>query len=443
MKGKTNSACGGTGDGDVVFAENQLGKDPVEAGEKVLVRRFSSVPDATHYAYQTNSFSCLPIIKNRFVVITNANSKGELAVIEDDSSLKTITRLTYYNDYSPNNYEQTFMIDNWILYCIRDTSVSAINTDTLVNVKHYNLTYSGYDKYFYSTYSMKECSIWKFNTQNGAMERYFTIHQPLEYNYRYIPLLFYNDALLTYYSYNGYRDIYLYKINRETQEKEEAVHIENATSIFDTNKEICSIFLYPSCCCIKKVGGGYHVVKIGEDGKTLFYTPLNCLGFEDDLATIRYNTTLKTFTIIKTEDSKTYLYILKFDPEKLITLEFVEKIDLTDALEKFRQSIGAEKISVYKYTSVTDDMNRLQALLYDGKRFYYAVIINLQNTLTGWQAVVDSTYNYNKCSLTAISTGNTDADKKVELKTVLPNKVSVTLNTNDIDATIKVEGNAL
>ena len=44
MKGKTNSALGGggSGGGELIFAENALNKDSVEAGEKVLLRRFTA-----------------------------------------------------------------------------------------------------------------------------------------------------------------------------------------------------------------------------------------------------------------------------------------------------------------------------------------------------------------------------------------------------------------
>ena len=181
------------------------------------------------------------------------------------------------------------------------------------------------------------------------------------------------------------------------------------------------------------------MIKIDESAQTFYYAPLNCLGFEDDISPAHYNTTNKTFTIIKPEDSHIFLNILKFNPEKWRELEFFERIDLTDSLENFRQSIGAENLSVSRYKYVSDDLNRLNLVVYDGSSCY-ALIMNLKNNLTSWQAVPDFTYNYNKCTLTAITTGKTDEHEKIEVKTTLPDKISISLNANDTNATITVEG---
>ena len=440
MKGKTNSAHGsaGTSGGDLILAENALDKDSAEAGEKVLVRRFTAQPEAVQYYKKSTDIICLPILKNRATIVETPSSSQQLVTIEDGSSLKKITDLTYKINPSSTYKEHALLFDDWLIYGNISNPYYSVNINTQTNLSLGSITYTGNENYFFKTLDGGSGCLYKFNTQTGTLDNYFTIFDSIGYLYTYIPLLFYKDTVLLFHAYRSADTLYLYKLNHETHQKEEIVSLKDAITIFSPSTDsICR--LSPNCCCVKKVGGGYHVIKIDEGCQTFYYAPINCLGFEDDISPDIYNTTNRTFSVVKQEGAQTFLNILSFNPDHWKELEFVEKIDLTAAIENFRVSIGAEKVNVTKYKSISDDLNRLTLLLNDGST-YYAVFINIRNKLTNWQAVPDFTYNYNACSLTAITTGKLDEHKKIEVKTVLPDKIPVSLSTNNINATITVEG---
>ncbi len=440
MKGKTNSALGGggSGGGELIFAENALNKDSVEAGEKVLLRRFTATPEIKCYRTKSNNILCSPILKDRFIIYENTNEPQGLYTIEDDLTFKKITAFSHLISTSSSCYERALLFDNWLFYGNPSNLFYAVNLRTLDNPYFGYIKYSGCENFFFTTAYSAE--IFNFNTQTGSMEKYFTVFQSIPYQYTYIPLLFYKDTVaVLYYYYNSNQRIYLYKLNHETQEKEELVYFEETNSKSINTDAALRFPLTPSCYFMQKQNGNNYVLKIDESGKTFYQGVLNCLGFEKEITAAGYNPLNRTFTIIKQEGPQTFLNILRFDPENWTKLEFVEKIDLTDTLENFRQSVGAESISVTKTQYVTEDLRRINLELRD-KSSYYGVIINLKNNFTSWQAVPDFPYNYNESTVTALTTGKTDEHKKIEVKATLPEKISVTLNTNDVNATITAEG---
>ena len=439
MKGKTNSALGGggSGGGELIFAENALNKDSVEAGEKVLLRRFTASPQISGYEAKYKEPICSPILKNRFVFIEDSNSGQYLATIEDDLTFKKITKLLHtLSDYTSTRARAIF-IDGWIFYGDTSRLLNAVNIDSLEFLTFSNIQYSGCENYFFTKGTSVE--LCKFNTQTGDMEKCFTVLDKIPYQFVLTPLLLYKDILLTfYYISQGDKEIFLYKLNQDTGEKEELAYFADKAKSFSAEFKFC-FPLTPTCCCLKGAKDLYYVIKIDESCKTFYVARLNCLGFENDISSTLYNTSNRTFTIIKQEESRTFLNILKFDPENWKKLEFVEKIDLTDTLESFKQSAGVGDLSIIKYQFLTEDLNRLNLVLYD-KSSYYNLIINLKNNFLNWQIVPDFTYNYNEATLTAITTGKTDDHQKIEVKTTLPEKIPVSLNTNNVNATITVEG---
>ena len=427
MKGKTNSAHsgGGSNGGNLVFAENALEKDSVGAGEKVLLRRFAATPEIKGYEDRYREPICSPILKNRFIILDDPNSSQYLATIEDDATFKKITNLSNSMNDSSTTRGRAFFIDDWIFYGNTSDLFYAVNINSLENPMFNNIQYSGCENYFFTRRNSAE--VLKFNSQTGTMEKYSTFLETIPYQYTYIPLLFYKDTLLTiYHFYQSYQSISLYKLNPDTQEKEDLYWFEDNTKTFSIEFKF-NFQLTPTCCCLKEKRNVYYVIKLDESCKTFHIAPLNCLGFEDDISSTLYNPSNRTFTIIKQEGSQTFLNILRFDPENWTKLEFVEKIDLTDTLENFKQRTGIRDFSITKYQFLTEDLSKLHLVLYD-KSNYYRFIINLKNNLTTWQAVSDSTYNYNESTLTAITTGKTNENQEIEVKTILPEKISVSLH---------------
>ena len=459
MLGKTNatvnSGGSGGGGGNLVYAEDNLIQLSA-AGDKVLLRKFVATPESNLINYWVSGdndyFSPSGIVKNNMVfsIINKRNIEVDVSLsrINDDLTVSTITNLSYYQtasgSYTYVNTLQTFLLGDWLFYKINNFCY-AVNIRTFYNLSFQAFIYSGFENYFYRQgvgYGNDQ-KIYKFNTQTGSMEDYCTVFPSVGSYYYYYPLGFYKNYHLCFY-YNGrYPDptMYLYKVDPETKEVTRVASFGNMEDLFTYNDTtLPTIPLYPGYYFINS--STPYVLKIDDENETVIYRPMNCLGFEGQLYAGHYNSINQTFTVSKKdENDHQMLYILKFNPDNWTVLEMINTIDLTNTFEQIRNENSWESCSLIFYSAVSDDLNRIFVVLGENTGDLHQYLINFNNNLTDWQVVDNANYNYDELTFTAFLTGNTDEDDKLEVKTILPDKINVVLSTGDIDATISVKGN--
>ena len=459
MLGKTNatisSGGSGGGGGNLVYAEDNL-IQPSAAGDKVLLRKFVATPESNLINYWENGdngyFSPSGIVKNNMVfsIIDKRNNEMDtsLSRINDDLTVSTITNLSYYQAATSSssyvNTLQTFLLGDWLFYKIGGFCY-AVNIRTFYNLSFQDFIYSGFENYFYKTavgYGNDQ-KIYKFNTQTGSMEDYCTIFPSVGSYFYYYPLGFYKNYHLCLYYSGRYLNLnmYLYKVDPETKEVTQVASFGNMEDLFTYNDtDLPTIPLYPGYYFINS--STPYVLKIDDENETAIYRPINCLGFEGQLYAGHYNSVNQTFTVSKKdENDHRMLYILKFNPDNWTVLEMINTIDLTNTFEQIRNENSWESCSLIFYSAVSDDLNRIFVVLGENTGDLHQYLINFNNNLTDWQVVDNANYNYDELTFTAFLTGNTDEDDKLEVKTILPDKINVVLSTGDIDATISVKGN--
>ena len=461
MLGKTNatisSGGSGGGGGNLVYAENNL-IQPSAAGDKVILRKFVAAPDAKSVFNNASLsyFNAYPIIKNNllfnnYLATSSSASENYLAQINDDLTLSKITNVTYCFNYLSNDKRsknvQMGYYGDWIFYKNDDAGCYAFNLRTFQNVDLGSVyIYSGFENYFYRNEANygRDQNIYKFNTQTGALETYCTLFADIGSDYNYMPMGFYKNYHLCCYDANRFNYAYLrlYKINPDTKEVTELQNYDEVWNFNYVDKNMATLPLCPGYYFMKTTTGTVaYVLKIDDANEVAYWNILNCLGFDSDLLYKNYNVSNQTFTVIKPdENGRQILHIMKFNPENWVTLEMVNAIDLTDVLEEISTSLGLQNPSLYYYTAASDNMNRIKVVMH-GDGIYHTVLINFDNNLTSWRVVDNTNYNYDELALTAFLTGNTDEDGKLEVKTTLPDKITVALSTGDVNATISVEGN--
>lgn len=464
MQGKTNATAGsvGGGGGDLLYAWNKRVSNDASAGDKVLLKRFATtemqhneipeVPDRSKYG-----LSLLGIIGNNLLFnaidIGNANRTQTLNVINDDLSVNKIMNLSYdagndhLNDVYYRNTTYDFLLGKWLFYC-GSYSSNGVNLATLQNNQYNRLIYQGADNIF----SMNAISygnsqnLYKFNETTGAMDLYCTVFPDVGSYYRFYSGMFYKNLFLCHHSSNQFFDCYLklFKIDPETKTVTLLKNYGDYLWKIDSNNEMAPFVQLCPGYALATGNGIYYCIKLDDQNETMKYNIIDTLGYSG-LHNQYYNHQNQTFSILQnTEDDRLVLHIVKFNPENILSFEKVKDVDLTQVRDELAATTGLNDWEVYDYGAVSDNLNRIRIVFKtaSGTTRYQSVLVNIETKLSDWTIIDDTFYNYDDKVLTAITTGNQDADGKFEIKSTLPDKINVRLDTGEVDAEITVDGEA-
>ena len=430
--GITNALNSKTGGGDKVFAVNYSGED-YQKGDKVLVD-FRS----------------------------NATKEGEFNIEQTTLGRSYVRPVWFDNDrfMIPTNDATTSF-----KYVFEGNAWNRYNINTLSNAQNYftyipemGMFYSGGTDYEYTNKTVDEnCTItqtsntdggyigifngntWSWRNVNSSSGGVYCNTKNLTGAYGiYVYCVDYNTRrYLLRCVYSNYKNIILYEILEDGTNQ---IQISSSNGLLPSNMKCvgCTgldagdyVIMRPNiadnCASISgttslgSTNYNYSAYRIGEKAPIVELTQDDVLiQYLDKKYTIWNMDTRNNCLIIGTRDN---VYILEFDKETKQFREVASNFELPENpngefIYNASLSPDKKKLAVYVGDIYTSGQN---LYIYDVDGEYE------------WTIVKNTSMNYNKCTtFTGIYTGKTNEDNKLEVNTLLVDKVDVTLVT-DID----------